>query len=125
MNDGMEEERRRFHRILFNAEAVLTCQEQNRPCKIIDLSLHGALIQLNPPTECFAGSPCRLSLKLSEQACIEMQASISHVNNERLGLQCRSIDIDSISNLRRLIELNLGNSHLLERDFASLDQLDL
>ena len=125
MSDGLEEERRRFHRILFNAEAVLTCQAQNFPCNVIDLSLHGGLIQLNHPAESFAGSPCRLTLNLSEHTSIEMQATICHVNNDRLGLQCRNIDIDSISNLRRLIELNLGNSDLLERDFASLDQPDL
>jgi hypothetical protein len=32
----------------------------------------------------------------------------------------RQIDIDSISQLRRMVELNLGDSEMLERDLSSL-----
>lgn len=35
-------------------------------------------------------------------------------------LLCRSIDLDSVTHLRRLIELQLGAPSLLERDLAEL-----
>jgi hypothetical protein len=33
---------------------------------------------------------------------------------------CRSIDLDTVTHLRRLIELQLGDPALLERDLAEL-----
>lgn len=125
MTDNYSEDRRRFHRILFDADAAVTCDDQRFDCKIIDLSLKGAHIQLSDPRQISLGSTCELTINLSEQTNIGMQATISHINGEKLGLQCRNIDIDSISNLRRLMELNLGNSDLLEREFAALGHFDL
>ena len=37
-----------------------------------------------------------------------------------VGLLCRTIDLDSVTHLRRLIELQLGAPSLLERDLAEL-----
>jgi hypothetical protein len=49
-----------------------------------------------------------------------MDVLIAHHENEELGLHCKDIDIDSITHLRRLIELNLGNPALLERELSAL-----
>ena len=38
------------------------------------------------------------------------------------GLLCKGIDLDSVTHLRRLIELQLGDPALLERDLAELIQ---
>ena len=43
-----------------------------------------------------------------------------HHNNGYTGLRCDSIDLDSVTHLRRLIELQLGDPALLERDLAEL-----
>jgi hypothetical protein len=37
-----------------------------------------------------------------------------------VGLRCDRLDVDSMSHLRRLVELNLGDPALLERDLQSL-----
>jgi hypothetical protein len=39
------------------------------------------------------------------------------------GLACREIDLDSVTHLRRLVALNLGDETLAEREFAQLTQL--
>ena len=39
-----------------------------------------------------------------------------------VGMVCRHIDVDSISHLRRLVELNLGDEALLERELAALGE---
>jgi hypothetical protein len=41
---------------------------------------------------------------------------------ELLGFVCQYIDLDSISHLRRLVELNLGDGSLLERELAALGE---
>jgi hypothetical protein len=46
-----------------------------------------------------------------------------HSDEGQVGFECEFIDLDSISNLRRLVELNLGDSMLLERQLGSLGSL--
>jgi hypothetical protein len=46
-----------------------------------------------------------------------------HSERAQVGFECEYIDLDSISNLRRLVELNLGDSVLLERQLGSLGSL--
>jgi hypothetical protein len=45
---------------------------------------------------------------------------VAHVEGEHVGLLCRSIDIESITHLRRLLEINLGDAKLLERELKAL-----
>jgi hypothetical protein len=38
-------------------------------------------------------------------------------------LQCNAIDIDSVTHLRRLVELNLGNSEQLNKELSQLSRV--
>jgi hypothetical protein len=49
-----------------------------------------------------------------------MQGVITHVEGLYIGLACRNIDLDSVTHLRRLVELNLGDVALLERELSAL-----
>jgi hypothetical protein len=49
-----------------------------------------------------------------------MQTRVAHVEGPQAGLLCISIDIDSVTHLRRLLELNLGDPALLERELSAL-----
>ena len=49
-----------------------------------------------------------------------MWATISHIDGRHLGLCCTSIDLDSITHLRRLVELNAGDPAILERELTAL-----
>ena len=49
-----------------------------------------------------------------------MRMEIVHTEGPSMGLRCDSIDLDSVTHLRRLIELQLGDPALLERDLAEL-----
>ena len=49
-----------------------------------------------------------------------MLALASAEQNDELGLRCVDIDLDSITHLRRLVELNLGETELLERELSAL-----
>jgi hypothetical protein len=49
-----------------------------------------------------------------------MDVEVAHQENDEMGLNCKDIDVDSITHLRRLVELNLGDPKLLERELSAL-----
>lgn len=113
-------EKRRFHRVGFDGVARLTCGTEELTCTVVDLSLHGALVAAD--TLPASGGECTLRIPLSEEAGITMLVRVVHTFPEegRAGLECTSIDIDSIQQLRRLVELNLGDDEVLNRDLEAL-----
>ncbi len=88
---------------------------------MLDLSLKGALLNLPGATQLALGMPCLLKVKLADQSTIiAMAGELAHVEGEHAGFLCRSIDLESITHLRRLIEMNLGDVSLVERELAAL-----
>lgn len=124
MSFDKAEDKRRFHRILYQAAATLRGNGHIHDCKILDLSLKGCLLLFDVPWNEDPEHLYTLILKLSDNIDIKMEVSVSHVIGNEAGFKCEHIDIDSISQLRRLIELNLGDSALLERDMLALSELD-
>lgn len=114
------EVQRRFTRVPFDADAVLTRNGQEWPCTVVDLSLKGALIERPEVWDGTAGEDCTLVLTLGEEVQIRMEVKVAHVEEDQIGLSCRDIDLDSITHLRRLVELNLGDAALLERELMAL-----
>jgi hypothetical protein len=49
-----------------------------------------------------------------------MQGSIIHSETDQIGFRCDHIDLESISHLKRLVELNLGDEAALERELHEL-----
>lgn len=117
------EDKRRFHRIFYHADAVLTGSAQSYPCKIIDLSLQGCLLDVAHADAGLPDTSYTLKFDLSDEISISMAVIATHAEGNRIGFKCEHIDIDSISRLRRLVELNLGDSELLERELAALGDL--
>ena len=114
-------ERRRFFRVVYSTPAQLQQGEQVWSTTLLDLSLQGAL--LNRPanwTEQNNGL-FTLSFTLADSDIeIRMEVESTHLDDQKLGVYCHHIDIDSASHLRRLIELNAGDTELLLREFAHL-----
>ena len=114
-------EKRHFTRIQFDAIATLITPEDQWDTQVIDISLKGALIQRpeNAPLE--LGSQVILKLTLSDNNTqIEVEGKITHVEKDHIGMVCEHMDVDSASHLRRIVELNTGNSELLERELEAL-----
>ncbi|MBI5461003.1 MAG: FHA domain-containing protein [Gammaproteobacteria bacterium] len=118
--ETMHEEQRRFTRIPFDAAAVLAKDGKEWPCELIDLSLKGALIGQPDNWNGHANEDYRLTLTLDDDVRIQMDVSVAHIGNRHVGLVCKDIDLDSITHLRRLVELNLGDATLLERELMAL-----
>ncbi|MGX5172941.1 PilZ domain-containing protein [Aliikangiella sp. IMCC44653] len=117
----MHQERRQFNRVSFNGLAKLECNGESINCEIKDLSLHGVLISLPSPFLLVDNQTCQLTIPLTDDISpIHMSLKVAYVKNKEVGLECTEIDLESISHLRRIIELNLGDASLLERDFSAL-----
>lgn len=120
-----QEQRRRFSRIFFDASATLECGTGRCEAQLLDISLRGALLGIRGDIALLPGSVCQFELCLGEHdERISMTAEIAHMENvpglRRIGIHCREMDLDSITHLRRLVELNLGNDDLLHRELAAL-----
>jgi len=116
-------EQRHFHRIFYQAQVILSNESTQWPCELIDISLHGCLLRFDKHwVQNNLDTLYTLTLELSEETMITMSVSVSHIMTNEVGFKCEHIDLDSISTLRRLVELNLGDNHLLERDLLALSQ---
>jgi len=117
----MTENRRQFSRIHFATEARLFLHGAEYPAEILDLSLKGALIRPAQALPDSTGAHAILQIRLDQLgSSIRMEGSISHHEATHYGFTCREIDLDSITHLRRLVELNLGDESLLERELGHL-----
>lgn len=113
-------ERRRFQRLPFSVRVELSQAGLHWHAGLLDISLKGLLIQGSLPDDFDALAPVLVRVELSDQAHIVMSAAVAHQSAGTTGLSCLRIDLDSMSHLRRLIELNLGDAEAAERELAEL-----
>jgi len=113
-------DRRRFQRFAFDAETVLLQGQRRWPVELHDLSLKGLLVHRPTGWDADPAQPFEARIRLSDDAEVRMEVEMTHAEGELIGMVCRYIDVDSISHLRRLVELNLGDEALLERELAAL-----
>jgi hypothetical protein len=118
-------ERRRFNRVLFDAPAQVVTPRALHSATVVDLSLNGILLRRPEDWHAVPGEGVIVDLGLDGVAAIDgprirLHAEVAHIEPEVVGLRCRHIDIESLGHLRRLIELNLGDPALLERELAAL-----
>ena len=115
-------ERRRFWRAAFNAPVTLVDDKSSVEAMLDDISLKGALLEMPAGWSGKKGDHCHLKLKLGADPDqrISMWGKVTHAEGGKIGLQCESIDLDSITHLRRLVELNAGDPALLDRELSSL-----
>lgn len=118
-------ENRRFSRVNFKGKAHLDIGSHSSSTQVLDLSLKGALIQ--KPDDWPASLPKRITLRIALNDFpleLQMEVSVAHQSATVVGLHCEKIDIESVSHLRRLLELNLGDASLLSRELAELSEHD-
>ena len=117
----MTAERRRYSRIAVRSPGRLVFIDCSFAIVVLDLSLHGALIHLPANTLVENDALCMLQVRLNRgKDQISMECSVAHTQGRQAGLVCRTIDLDSATHLRRLVELNSGDPALLERELSKL-----
>jgi hypothetical protein len=116
-----DDNRRKFSRIQFHRAAELVLGTTRVPVDVLDISLNGALVQAPATFAGRRGQPCSLNIRLEpSESYIRMIGEMAHVEGGRIGVRREEIDLESMAHLRRLVELNLGDPALLDREFDAL-----
>ncbi|WP_312169091.1 PilZ domain-containing protein [Stutzerimonas kunmingensis] len=113
-------DRRRFQRIEFDAATELVQGDRRWPVELHDLSLKGLLVRRPEGWDADAEQPFEARVRLADDAEVRMEVAMTHEEGDLIGFVYQHIDLDSIAHLRRLVELNLGDEALLERELAAL-----
>lgn len=116
----MTDERRRFQRISFDADCEVRTHDCSWPVKLIDISLQGVLAEIIISPLLNVGDHADIVIQLNNEITITMPSVLKHQLGNHLGFKAETMDIDSVSHLRRLVELNLGDETLLERELEHL-----
>jgi len=118
-----ENERRRFHRIIMHKTVALSCPTGDQIAQLLDISLKGALVSLSDSWQPEVGNETQARINLGDEGndyLIVLHARVAHVDDNEVGLEILSLDLDSATILRRLVELNLADPALLERELEQL-----
>ncbi len=114
------DERRRFQRIDFDAPTELRQGLNCWPAKLLDLSLKGLLIERPADWDADLTQDFDAIIHLGDDARVQMQVELRHEEPDRLGFICLYIDLDSLSHLHRLVELNVADSTEMMRELREL-----
>lgn len=118
-------EQRHFTRIPFDAEVRITDPQDGSTysAQLLDISLKGALTTQPNAFAAEISKIYQLELSLTASGSdikLQMEASIVHMEDGRIGFQYQNMDLDTATHLHRLVELNLGDEKLMERELAEL-----
>lgn len=117
-------ERRMFTRIPFDAKVSFTYGGKSWNTELIDISLKGALFETPAEWHFEKDELISFNLAIGEDAFkIIFDGRVAHSKNNQIGVTCEHIDIDSATHLKRLVELNLGDSLLLGRELHALSNI--
>jgi hypothetical protein len=119
-NDDFRE-RRTFSRIPFTGKVAVLGVRHYWMAELLDISMKGVLI--SRPTEWPEQPSDSYQLKIhlgDSKVVITMDVSLAHASEECLGFCCEHIDLDSMTHLRRLLELNLGDEDRINQELSAL-----
>ena len=114
------DERRHFSRIEFDGLCTINYNQVLYKAQLVDICLTGALVQATQLIEMSSGQNASLSIELLSTTKIEILATLVKRDVDLLHFRLENIDLESTSHLRRLLELNLGDASLMERELHQL-----
>ncbi|PKF60661.1 PilZ domain-containing protein [Psychromonas sp. psych-6C06] len=122
-------ERRRFSRVIFSGDCSLSEEIAGKielfETELLDISLNGALVQSPKDWHNEPDVAVNLNLTLAgSEIILEINGVVCHQEEGLLGIKFLTLSLESISHLRRLIELNLADEALMHREMSQLINLD-
>ena len=119
----MTTEQRHFTRIPFNASTTLVDSKAGTKytAELIDISFKGVLVKEPTDWQGKDGDQYTVHFQLAgDEIEINLNVIVVHSEEKHIGFKTENMDLDTATNLRRLVELNLGDESLLERELAEL-----
>lgn len=115
------QDKRKFSRINFAAKVQIGFEEKLHLGELVDISLRGALVNLSRDIKLPLGSGFNCIIQLTScNITINFNAMLVHTENNQFGFKFTTSDIDSITHLRRLLELNSGDYDLITSELPFL-----
>ena len=112
-------ERRQFSRVSFVTHVDIDFEDHKCTGKLLDISLKGALIEQAAPAFLELGNRGVITIYLSDtDIALTFSGEVAHVSGNRAGMKFLHEDIDSMTHLRRLLELNLGSDETITRELS-------
>ena len=112
-------EKRHFQRVPFATEAEINCNEKKYHGELLDISLQGALIQGEGTIPLEKGTVCELSIQLLDSEIIlQFDVNLVHREEDRFGFRFIGEDTETMTHLRRLLELNIGSSEEIDKEIS-------
>lgn len=119
----MTKEQRHFTRIPFDASVIVinSRTSEKTMAELLDISFKGILISKPRDWQGMNGDAYTVHLELAGDE-IQLNLDVVEVHNEEdhVGFKTENMDLDTATHLRRIVELNLGDESLLEREFSEL-----
>lgn len=116
----MTDERRHYQRVDFDAEVVMDHGDVSWVCHLVDISLKGLLVEFPDDVTANTDESYNMEFRLGADAAINMRVKAKHVKDHLVGLEWNDIDLDSLTHLRRLLELNLPDPEEMHRELSEL-----
>jgi len=113
-------ERRHYERVPFIAEVIMSDGTSEWTSALLDISLKGVLLEPPSDIEPEFDKAYDIELILGEETEIKMRGKISHAKGAHWGLEWENIDLESLSHLRRLLELNMDDPDEINRELSDL-----
>ena len=114
-------ERRKFSRIIYKMPATITQDDVIWHTHILDLSLKGALLETPKNWKEGNNKDYVVHFQLNEsEIYIDLVLKLKQENLEHLRFEIDQIDLNSASHLKRLVELNVGDEAILQRELREL-----
>ncbi|GGY46642.1 cyclic diguanosine monophosphate-binding protein [Bacterioplanes sanyensis] len=113
-------EKRHFQRVSFLQPVQIQHASGTFESQCLDISLKGILLVCPEGSNWQPGDELTVTLVLSELESIDMICTLVHCHGDVMGCQCDSLDLDSMTALRRLLELNLQDPEEVHRELADL-----
>ena len=123
MSQDPSNEKRHFTRIPFNATASVTSTNsgQKYMAELLDISLKGVLIRKPDDWQGNDGDEFLVDLQLAgSEVELKLNVIVVHIEGSHVGFKTEQMDLDTATHLHRLLELNLGDEKLLERELSEL-----
>jgi c-di-GMP-binding flagellar brake protein YcgR len=112
-------ERRKYQRIPFSADAEIKCRQKKYHGELLDISLLGALVKGGEEIPFEKGDVCELLIHLLESTItMQFDVDLVHRDENKFGFRFVGEDTETMTHLRRLLELNLGSSDAIDKEVS-------
>jgi hypothetical protein len=111
---------RRFRRIPFVAEVTLNDGQNDWSAELLEVAMKGAMIGTSAPLPLEIGSKCSLCITLpGTPISLEFQAELRHFEGCQYGFKFISENLETLTHLRKLIELNTGDAEATRSELSA------